>query len=230
LTWETQYGEQAEICSIVNLQYNETQCFDVQLKGTQTLTTRADATLYQFDLKVSNATTISFRTQYVCIDVSDWFFENPPDLCAAAPPIHTYVAAQRFENGLMLWLEATDEFIVFTGEPDNTSSFWIIQGPIQLKPEASVDNRIGNVPEGYFEPVSGFGLLWRNEIEGGAAEGIRESLGWALEPEFGFETASQRGIETAWHILDRYIRDPDGKVIYLFHQAYLGARWIYWDE
>ncbi len=83
-----------------------------------------------------------------------------------------------------------------------------------------MDNRVGDVPAGYFEPVSGFGLIWRGEVKG--SEDVREHLGWALEPEFGFEATYQRGIETTWHWVDRYISGPEGMIIYFFRQAYIG--------
>jgi hypothetical protein len=64
-----------------------------------------------------------------------------------------------------------DEFIVFFD--DNTSR--IFYPPLKLKPGASVDNRVGGAPAGYFEPVSGFGLIWRSEVE--YSENMFSSLG-----------------------------------------------------
>jgi hypothetical protein len=224
LNWESE-GIWAEICTIVNQTYPERySCEEVPPSGSKVVLVEPDATIYHFQLEANNGEYADFRDVYGCIDVSDWFFENPPDRCAAAPPVHTYAAAQRFEHGLMVWLEASDEFIVFYD--DNFLS--IFYPPLKLKPGASVDNRVGDAPDGYFEPVSGFGLIWRGEVE--RSENIRATLGWALEPEFGFETTYQSGILSNWHFLDRYMRDPEGRIIYFSSQAYVGSRWRYWEN
>jgi hypothetical protein len=43
-----------------------------------------------------------------------------------------------------------------------------------------------DVPDGFYQPVRGFGLLWRND-EGLISNNVRERLGWAIEPEQGFD-------------------------------------------
>ena len=225
LNWESEGGVWAEICTTVNQGYPDRySCDEVSPTGSKVVVVEPDATIYHLQLKVSNGEYAAFHDVYGCIDVSDWFFENPPDSCAAAPPVHSYAAAQRFEHGLMVWLEASDEFMVFFD--DNT--FRIFYPPLDLKPGASADNRVGGAPAGYFEPVSGFGLIWRGEVE--YSENMRSILGWALEPEFGFETTYQSGILTNWHYLDRYMRDPEGRIIYLSTSAYIGSWWRYWEN
>jgi len=41
-------------------------------------------------------------------------------------------------------------------------------------------------PAGLYAPVSGFGLIWRGDVS--QSPGYREVLGWALGPEFGYDT------------------------------------------
>ncbi|MFW5941673.1 MAG: hypothetical protein ACOCXI_07720 [Chloroflexota bacterium] len=205
-------------------------CSDVPPVGSREIVADQDATIYMFRLTVDNSVAGYTEDIYLCINISNLFFEDPPQKCGASPPIYSYAAAQRFERGLMIWLETTDEFFIFWDDANDQTydPFTVVSGPLQLKPGASVDNRVGDVPDGYYEPVSGFGLLWRGEVAG--REALRESLGWALQPEFGFETVYQHGITSAWHYFDRYIRDPDGRVRYLWGQTYLGTHWNYVEE
>jgi len=223
LTWETD-GDMVKICPQANYFSNPDICFDAPPTGSQTITTDETITSYHFILTVTKSgATYWGGEQAVCIDVNDWFFENPSQGCASTPPIYSHAAWQRFEHGAMLWIEAPDEFIIFYD--DNT--FRVIPGPLTLKPGASVDNRVGDVPAGYLEPVSGFGLIWRAEIEWIQVEYIRKGLGWAIEPEFGFETVSQHGIESGWTFTNQYIRDPNGELVYLLHAAQLRPHWYY---
>lgn len=218
VTWDTTGGEQVILCSIPGLRANG-DCNEAPLSGTHTVQTDPAATIYRVVLTVSGNGAERMSEEIVCIDVSDFFFDGAQQPCGSAPPIASNAAAQRFERGLMIWIEALDEFLVFLDD----HTYYHVVGPLQLKPGASVDNRLGGAPQGLYEPVSGFGLLWRGEVAG--AETLRDSLGWAVQPEYAFDTVYQRGFETNWRLVDRYVRHPDGAVIHFFRQVYLGPRW-----
>ena len=64
-------------------------------------------------------------------------------------------------------------------------------------------------PQGLRQPVRGFGELWRNNTE------VRERLGWALEPERGFDGAHQIDWEPAYETDGAYLRTVDGRVLAL---------------
>jgi hypothetical protein len=65
------------------------------------------------------------------------------------------------------------------------------------------------VPAGYYEPVSGFGLLWRGEVEN--VPNLRANLGWALQPEYGYTTTSQcEAYPNGMASLSCYHRNPEG--------------------
>ena len=71
-------------------------------------------------------------------------------------------------------------------------------------------------PAGFYVPVSGFGYVWRGDIS--ATPGFRESLGWALVPEFGYEAILQCDDALpsggrSWQFC--YLRGPDARVIVL---------------
>lgn len=119
-----------------------------------------------------------------------WFFAaSLSERCAEGPPLRTSAAAESFERGRMIWLATTDTFYVFSGV--TSGSFLKFSGPLPGDPS----NRLGTPPPpGTFEPVSGFGLLWRGEAPG--SQGVRDLLGWALEPEFNYFATQQCELKT----------------------------------
>jgi hypothetical protein len=164
---------------------------------------------------------------------SDWFFDDPPGICPKAPPLFSYAAAQRFERGLMIWIKAQDTyyilydgFITPSGRQSATSaitSLQILNGPVDLAPGSSVGNRVGEAPpNGLFEPISGFGLVWRGEVVG--VEGVRARLGWAMEPEYGFDTIYQCEMSCGsnW---DCYLEGPQGATFHLTYLLHVGHFW-----
>jgi hypothetical protein len=189
--------------------------------GSQVVDTDKEASHYGFNLTVVNAAARNGAYRSVCVDVSNLFFEDPPQGCGGAPPIYSHAAAQRFERGLMIWIEEVDMFFVLLD--DHNSRYF--SGPLELLPGASVDNRVGGAPPGFYEPISGFGLLWRGEVK--RSRDLREWLGWAVQPEFGFDTVYQRGLEGNWNT-SRYMRNADGNVIHVRSAAYvLPLGWEY---
>jgi len=59
-------------------------------------------------------------------------------------------------------------------------------------------------PVGLYQPVRGFGLVWREE------PGVRDRLGWAVDREVGYPTAIQR---TSWYKYNAtYVKALDGGV------------------
>lgn len=129
----------------------------------------------------------------------------------------------------MIWVEETDTFYLLfdrNSHPDDSRSVYReVVGLLVLKPGASTDNRVDETPPaGYYEPVSGFGLIWRNEVEG-LDTNIRVALGWALEPEFGFDTALQYTRSETYSSRGFYLRGPSGEVIVMSWGAYVGSIW-----
>lgn len=156
-----------------------------------------------------------------CPGYDTWFLANPPQMCPEAPPLTSAAAFQAFERGRMIWLAGLDQFyILLDGQPGRLSP---VSGPLVLKPGASPDNRVPETPPaGLLEPVSGFGLVWRNEARGG--EGVREQLGWAVGAEAGYQATQQCEHRTGptWNC---YLLDPAGRVIHLAYLPYFGYLW-----
>lgn len=112
-----------------------------------------------------------------------WFFSNPPDICPAAAPILSKGAEQHFENGLMLWVGGEDRIYVLfdDGNSPNWSAFSDEWDPGEPDRDPDI-----SPPPGLFQPVRGFGLVWREQ------SGVRERLGWATAEEIPYSTALQR--------------------------------------
>jgi LysM repeat protein len=159
----------------------------------------------------------------------NWFFSARPTACPAAPPAESWAAAERFERGLMIWVSNTDTFYIFhNANEQNALRLTLVRGPLQFLPGASPNNRVGGAPPGLQEPISGFGLLWRGEIEG--VPNLRSQLGWAVQPEAGFTTKVQcEGYPgTNYASPTCYLSGPDGAVYQTYHVQHFGYYWRGW--
>jgi len=128
-----------------------------------------------------------------------WFFEPAPADCPASPPLYSAGAQQVFEHGVMLWVGEEDRIYVIydDGGVGAWSAFtdeWDEGDPI--------DDPSIIPPPGFYQPIRGFGLVWREQPN------VRERLGWATAPEQGYATAVQR--TSRWKYNDTYIRALDG--------------------
>ena len=91
-----------------------------------------------------------------------------------------YVAEQRFEGGWMFWLQPNSQIWVLTAD-DNGQNVWSVYDDTFVEGEAESDPQI-LPPEGRFQPIRGFGKLWRENPE------VRLATGWALDAEWGHTT------------------------------------------
>jgi hypothetical protein len=225
MAWDAR-GDRAYICPKTHLGLADT-CFDVPLNGSQYVTVHADDQTwdyYGFELHVvANGTE---EVQFMSLTVTCqgpgqwWFFRgdpytiNVPEQCPASRPIESAGAAERFENGMMIWVEAVGRVIVLY-EGGTYQSFGSLPEP--SSEAASIDE---TPPAGLQEPVSGFGMLWRGEVAG--SEGIRDAIGWATQHEVSLKTAYQCYAEGNQPTC--FVRGPDGEII----QLDPGGTWSIW--
>jgi hypothetical protein len=159
-------------------------------------------------------------------------------MCPDELTLHSLAATQRFEHGLMIWLSEQDTYYILydyllppsegTVVSTTITSVQIIRGPLDLEPGASPANRVKeDPPAGYAEPVSGFGLVWRDEVQG--VRGVRERLGWALVEEMSYISAYQCEPACGSH-WNCYLLGPDGTVFHLSYNAHLGYLWQIWGQ
>jgi hypothetical protein len=88
------------------------------------------------------------------------------------------VAEQLFEHGRMFWLQPTQEIWVLIITSEGRGN-WLVYEDSFVEGEPESDPSIV-APDGMLQPERGFGKLWRE------VEQVREELGWAVTPEFGY--------------------------------------------
>jgi hypothetical protein len=153
-----------------------------------------------------------------CPDV--WFFANPPAECPVSP--HTTVmVAEHFEHGLMLWTQWNDVIYilysdtVFSPRWDARPNAWFSGMP-------ESDSTL-TPPAGFYQPVRGFGVAWRDEQTPAGAR-ARDRLGWATDQEFQVGNAAYQ-CNAAPKYNTCYITGP-GSVVYVLQPERSG--WTVW--
>lgn len=161
--------------------------------------------LSRFALSAFAAGETEMATLEIIIRCPDqWFFPNPPDICPAGPALITAGAEQHFQAGTMLWSAAEDRIYVLFG--DGASPQWTAFTD-EWDPGEPEDNPELQPPTGYYQPVRGFGQVWREQPS------VRDRLGWAIDEEAAYQTAIQRTSYAKYN--ETYIRALDGRVWHL---------------
>ncbi|MBZ0305859.1 MAG: hypothetical protein K8I82_07310, partial [Anaerolineae bacterium] len=134
-----------------------------------------------------------------------WFFLPAPPSCPASPPTPTFQVEQRFEGGIMVWLESRDEILVIFNDGETPAWIWV---PDNFEEGMTERDDSLSPPPDRSQPVRGFGLAWREEPQ------VRDRLGWATEPEIGYDgiiQAASGGTENEV----TYLRLRDGGILTL---------------
>jgi uncharacterized protein with LGFP repeats len=131
-------------------------------------------------------------------------------------------AVQRFERGVMLWIEQTgfywEQGVVLVMFKDDmtfvrVSDMW---RPGQPEPSPQVP------PRGLYEPLERFGKIWRE------GAGVKDRLGWAIEPEKSGGTWSPDSLNALNGAAQGFQR---GMMYWIPYKAgtpaYMEDRWIY---
>ncbi|MCS7283267.1 MAG: NBR1-Ig-like domain-containing protein [Anaerolineae bacterium] len=139
-----------------------------------------------------------------------FFFPTDRRECPNYPPRTTWAAEQPFERGFMIWLQEVclgdqtrSEIIVFR----NDGRYWAYRDTfVEGEPES--DPTLVP-PPGLYQPIRGFGKLWRTHPS------VREALGWATAPEQGFYTQYQEHFAYILGGGKFFLRRLNGKVVVL---------------
>lgn len=192
--------------------------WDVPPDGT--LTVDLAATLYrnpamtlvaynEDENQTTEQTTQSIVVEWPCEHA--YFFSPPPEVCAVDEATLSPAAEQSFEGGRMIWLkemnngEEVIENVIFVLYDDQR---WEAFEDTWRSGQPESDPALVP-PAGLYQPVRGFGKLWREN------EQVRKTLGWATAPEQGFEGASQRPlVESIPSVL--YVRTFDDRIAKLY--------------
>jgi hypothetical protein len=134
----------------------------------------------------------------------EYFFNPEPEACPLHEAVFSAATGQSYERGRMIWLERIygDENVILVlyddGQVERFDDTWKLGEP-ESDPAFAP-------PEGFYQPVRGFGKLWRENTA------VREQLGWALASEEGFEGAWQEQLRESIPSM-AYLRIQRGKVI-----------------
>lgn len=237
LTWEA-VGESATICPSARFHVlTSDDCREVDVVGTEAFVVPQEAasvSFIDFTLTVRTLAGTASETAQASVALKcqrTWFFSDEPQagICPHEA-LHFPAAAQTFEQGRMIWVEQQpgryyilEQAQVVAG--DARKRLGVIYDPLEITGDTAAEI---DPPEGLFAPESGFGLVWRGDVA--QSEGYRDRLGWALEPEFGYETVfqcdnAQPSGGRSWQTC--YLQGPDGRVIVLHPLGgwhYLGER------
>jgi hypothetical protein len=143
-----------------------------------------------------------------------WFFSPAPRACPTDPVISD-AAEQHFEHGTTIWfrepwVSGVDEggwiFVLYEDRGQWFSYKWYVYEDEWIEGEADRDPSL-TPPPGLYQPVRGFGFLWRQNPQ------VRERLGWAVDQEVGFSTILQHTAVMKYR--STYLRALDGNVWYL---------------
>jgi hypothetical protein len=224
LTWEAR-GDQATLCpSARYVLFTDEDCQQVPVSGSTTFLIPQEAAGFQsisFLLKVETPTWPDTAIAEVSVLFKcdrAWFFSDVAQAgVCPQEPIRSEAAAQSFERGTMIWLEQPgryfilDETQLYAGE--DRKRLDVINDPLEITRDTSSEI---HPPPGRFAPQSGFGLVWRGDVA--ASPGYRERLGWALEPEIGYQATFQCDDARpsggrSWQTC--YLERPDGSAVLL---------------
>lgn len=142
----------------------------------------------------------------------EYFFEPGLTRCPRSAPLTVESAFQPFEHGFMIWLPRPDE-------PRPSIYVFGNDGQLSLFPDTWSADDPANVPEqepptGLFQPVGGFGKVWREN------PAVRDRLGWGTAEETLYNATYQDEIRESIPGV-AYLTRPDGTILRLMEITWL---------
>lgn len=210
LTWSFN-GELGLICEL-NAADEPEQCWNVDNGGNMTVQISPTArNLVIYSLTVYRDTeSQQLRREVVLSCPDEWFFLEGPVNCPSAPALQVAAISQPFERGLMIGLLGRI-FILFGTASAGSGPY--VEVADNFNPNSTPDPL--TPPPGLYEPVRGFGVLWRGTVNpsGEITPGsIRDRLGWATEQVSGYVTSYQCDSTAIEEFRTCYLQGPGGVV------------------
>jgi hypothetical protein len=171
-------------------------------------------------------TPVAAALALTCTCTHSWFFPDPPAECAGQPPQVSPTVAQHFERGLMLWREQPDvygsQIHVFFDDGE-----WPSWNPTNDAWRAGLPESDPGIvpPPGYYQPVRGFGKVWREAFFGTIGLSARDRLGWAMEAETALGELHMQCHANDRYLPHCYLAGPDDVV----YATGPGNRWFVWQ-
>lgn len=185
------------------------QFWNVPISGTMPYTISESARNLERFMLFASGESEPYASATVEIELTcphPWFFAPAPDVCAQDAALLSPAAEQQFEHGWMIWVGGEDLIYVLY-EDDVFSPKWQAFTD-DWEPGDPVSDTTIIPPEGYYQPLRGFGLVWREQPF------VRDRLGWAVALEAGGDTAVQRTSYPRYN--HTYIRALDADIWHLF--------------
>jgi hypothetical protein len=123
--------------------------------------------------------------------------------CPQGAPDLVDMARQPFQHGQMIWRSDVDMIYVL-----NNDGTWRSFEDTFEEGQPEVDAALV-APEGSFQPIRGFGKVWREQLGGPEA-----AIGWAVLPEAGINGSVQdweHGFLVGFGLPDRFVIFDDGR-------------------
>lgn len=239
LRWTASGGTEA------TLQQNASGTFRdavrVPVSGTTSVSIERDQRGWSdFTLRLTNAggqsDWLSVRLTIICPDAFFFTAAPPPASagCPYRPAALVRAAEQAFEHGRMIWLDvipaassrsgvtqAASIYVLYDAGVLDAWGVWQIYEDTWTAREPESDPNLVP-PSGLYQPVRGFGKVWRTHPE------VSDRLGWAIAPERGFQGAYQLGLNDYGQAGSAYLRAQDGNVLKLDKGNGQSGYWSVW--
>lgn len=135
-----------------------------------------------------------------------------PDITPTTDPMpapvfnRIQVAEQVFEHGRMFWVQPRQQIWVMI-ESGPGKGTWQVYEDTFVDGEAETDPSM-TPPPNMFQPERGFGKLWRTN------QAVRDTLGWALTPEFGYVSNYEYHYGGTVDAQNQYVAGPGYQVLF----------------
>jgi hypothetical protein len=174
--------------------------------ATPTFTPDPDATA-----EVASATVTALTTEEAtAIETST------PQATATIDPFPTVtltqiqVAEQVFEHGRMMWIQPRSQIWVMIDD-GNGEGKWTVYQDTYEDGEPESDPTL-TIPAGRFEPLRGFGKLWRENPS------VQDGLGWGTTPEFGYVSNYEYHPGGTVNAQNQYVPAPGYHILFSLYQ------------
>jgi hypothetical protein len=199
----------------------------ITLSPTITVTSSMTAPTFPTPIFTPTTAVVSNPIPEVCL--SQWeYIQPPPTGCPFAPATVGQGVYQEFERGYMFWVAPKEIYVLYN---DGTTPYWTRfddifvegQGKYPYAPWKDTGYWDSIAPAGRWQPVRGFGALWRNDNDEPQKAGVRDRVGWGtMEFEKPYSIIKQTRTDGTI-----FLNDPNGRWFQLTPagpwQMYAGA-------
>jgi hypothetical protein len=155
-------------------------------------------------------------TQQATEEVTQMVTTATPAATATIDPFPTstlsqiQVAEQVFEHGRMMWIQPRSQIWVMIDDGSGGGTWTVYQDTFQEGEPESDPNL--TVPAGMFQPMRGFGKLWREN------RAVGDGLGLGTTPEFGYVSNYEYHPGGTVNAQNQYVPGPGYHILFSLYQ------------